>query len=192
MKLLKLLLQTLLCAGAICGAGYAHASQPVVQSQFHVTGALVSSTCSVAIEHQSSESGLIDFGELDLSREQVGRKKYFEIKLYEGRSMEPGCTALLASTVPVQLKFGERAVGQLDANGVVTKGAGDGIRVQVSSIDANEVSSLEPITSENSSLIYSKSFAAKGVFRFVAEPVDLGSATTGSYYGSLSVLVAYQ
>ncbi|MEZ9360452.1 fimbrial protein [Vibrio cyclitrophicus] len=168
------------------------ATTPLIQSEYKMTGTVVSSTCSVVIEHNASQAGVIDFGLFNKARESGELMQTFSVKLYESGAPTPGCSAFLAGSGPVSLEFGERMPGQLDAAGVVTRGAGDQVRISITATDINEVSNTNPITENNAELLYSQSFASQGVFGFNATAKNLNSATSGSYSGSLSLMVTYQ
>lgn len=57
----------------------------------------------------------------------------FTVRVYESGAMVKGCSAFEVGLVAA-LDFGNP--GQLDAGGVVTRGAGDGIRVDIRAVDA--------------------------------------------------------
>ncbi|MEM5507214.1 fimbrial protein [Shewanella frigidimarina] len=159
----------------------------------HVSGVVVSSICSVEVEHNASNSGVINFGEHNKATQSgINSEQLFWVKLYENQSTSPGCSAFALGSNRVSLKFGDRIVGQLDGLGVVTHGAGDGVRIAISSTDSEKVSSTNVITANHSELFYSQIFASKGVFGFRANAVHLELATPGTYSGALSLTVSYQ
>lgn len=168
------------------------APEILLKSRIHVEGVVVGSACSVVIESGTSRSGVIDFGQYNKALRTGGVDKLFSIKLFENKDTIPGCSAFLAGSELVTLTFGDRSTNQLDEQGVITKGAGDSIRIAISSTDAGKVSSQRKITSKNTALTYSQDFAAKGVFGFNARVERLEEATTGDYHGSLSLVVTYQ
>ncbi|MGR5241673.1 fimbrial protein [Photobacterium damselae] len=154
-----------------------------------MSGIVVASACSVVVESGASQLGVIDFGQYNQAKTEGGVNKAFSVKLYELGSTTPGCSAFQAGSGAVTLKFGDQ--GQLDNQGVITRGAGDNIRIAISATDG-EASNQETITSKNSALSYSKEFAVKGNFGFNAKAEGLDSAIPGDYSGSLSLVVTYK
>ena len=164
-----------------------------LSSHIHINGVVVASTCSITIDGGASRPGLIDFGNYNKSMANNGTKnKPFAIKLYEENASIPGCSAFLAGRERVTFSFGDGSGNQLDKRGVITKGAGNNIRIAISSTDNKEVSNNNKITSNNAVLTYPKTFAAKGVFGFMATTEGLDSAKVGQYHGTLSLVVTYQ
>lgn len=169
----------------------AHVTPEVLlKHQIDVKGVVVASSCSVVVESDSSRSGVISFGEYNQAQKAEIVNKSFTVKLFEsGTPSSPGCSAFLAGSGFVSVKFGDQ--GQLDERGVVTRGGGDNIRIEVRATDP-EASNRDPVTSENSVLMYSKEFAQKGIFGFEAEAKGLDTAMPGAYRGSLSLVVSYK
>ncbi|HGF6001908.1 TPA: fimbrial protein, partial [Shigella sonnei] len=99
-----------------------------------------------------------------------------------------GCSAFKAGQVAT-LDFGNP--GQLDAGGVVTRGAGDGIRVDVRAVDT-QADYRGRLTQDSHSVNYPVEFAAKGQFRFRAQPVFPANVKAGEYTGALTFVVTYQ
>ncbi|ARR51830.1 type 1 fimbrial protein (plasmid) [Photobacterium damselae subsp. damselae] len=161
----------------------------VLRRQFNISGVVVASACSVSVESEGSQNGVINFGQYNQAKEKGGLIKPFSIKLYEIGASVPGCSAFLAGIGDVSLTFGEQ--GQLDTQGVVTHGAGNNIRVAITAVD-NEASHHKVITSKNAKLMYPKIFSTRGVFNFNAKAEGLDSATPGDYRGSLSLVVSYK
>lgn len=171
-------------------ATHVYASEIIVlRHQFNISGVVVASTCSVSVESEGSQDGVINFGQYNQAKEEGGLTKPFSVKLYEIGASEPGCSAFLAGIGDVSLTFGNQ--GQLDTKGVVTHGAGDNIRVAITAIDT-EASNHKVITSKNAKLTYPKIFSTKGVFNFNAKAEGLDAATLGDYRGSLSLVVSYK
>ncbi|RZZ60196.1 fimbrial protein, partial [Escherichia coli] len=112
----------------------------------------------------------------------------FTVRLYESGATVQGCSAFKAGQVAT-LDFGNP--GQLDAGGVITRGAGDGIRVDVRAVDA-EADYRGRLTQENHSVNYPVAFAARGQFRFRAQPVFPANVKVGEYTGALTFVVTYQ
>ncbi|HFR2437152.1 TPA: fimbrial protein, partial [Shigella sonnei] len=77
-------------------------------------------------------SGRLIFGTYRKSSGVPVLPRDFVVRLYESGATVQGCSAFRAGQVAT-LDFGNP--GQLDAKGVVTRGAGDGIRVDVRAVD---------------------------------------------------------
>lgn len=168
-------------------------SMELFVSETHINGVVVSSACSVEVENNTTNTGVIDFGEHNKATQSgVNNVQLFFVKMYENQSTLPGCSAFEAGSSLVSLSFGDKIAGQLDEGGVVTLGAGGDVRIAISSTDVGEVSNTNIITSNNSELFYSQTFASKGVFSFTSRADGLELATEGTYSGSLSLTVSYQ
>lgn len=168
------------------------AAENVINVRTELDGTVVSSVCSLVIEGDRGRLGVIDLGQYNQATRQGAEGKNFWLKLYEEGASLPGCDAFLAGGDKVTLTFGDKSVQQLDARGVITRGAGDNVRLRISSLDANNVSSVEPLTFTHQTLSYPTSFAAKGVFGFRVQPIGLDLARSGVYQGELSVVVSYK
>ncbi|MGL5236688.1 MAG: fimbrial protein [Plesiomonas shigelloides] len=168
------------------------AAENIINTRTELEGTVVSSVCSIAIEGDRGRLGVIDLGQYNQATHQGSGGKTFWLKLYEEGATLPGCDAFLAGGDKVTLTFGDKNLQQLDARGVITRGAGDGVRLRISSLDANNVSSVEPLTFIHQTLSYPTSFAAKGVFGFRVQPTGLNLAKAGVYQGELSVVVSYK
>ncbi|ENC38790.1 putative k88 fimbrial protein A [Escherichia coli P0299917.10] len=103
----------------------------------------------------------------------------FTVRLYESGATVQGCSAFKAGQVAT-LDFGNP--GQLDAGGVVTRGAGDGIRVDVRAVDT-QADYRGRLTQDSHSVNYPVEFAAKGQFRFRAQPVFPANVKAGGIHG---------
>ncbi|MFM5219603.1 fimbrial protein [Aeromonas hydrophila] len=112
----------------------------------------------------------------------------FTVRLYDSVASAPGCSAFLAGRVAT-LAFGNP--GQLDARGVVTRGAGDSIRIDVRAIDA-QADFRGPVTQEVPQVNYPTSFASGGVFRFRTQPIMPKDVKVGEYHGALAFVISYQ
>ncbi|PVK27302.1 fimbrial protein, partial [Salmonella enterica subsp. enterica serovar Braenderup] len=112
----------------------------------------------------------------------------FTVRLYEHGATVQGCSAFKAGQVAT-LDFGNP--GQLDAGGVVTRGAGDGIRVDVRAVDT-QADYRGRLTQGCHSVNYPVDFAARGQFRFRAQPVFPADVKAGEYAGALTFVVTYQ
>ncbi|GCU89497.1 hypothetical protein HmCmsJML044_01185 [Escherichia coli] len=78
-------------------------------------------------------SGRLKFGTYRKSTGGAVLPRDFTVRVYESGAMVKGYSAFKAGLVAA-LDFGN--LGQLDAGGVVTRGAGDGIRVDIRVVDA--------------------------------------------------------
>ncbi|WP_139070183.1 fimbrial protein [Aliivibrio fischeri] len=171
----------------------AHAAPEVLlKNQLNINGVVVGSACSVVIESGASRGGVIDFGQYNQNQRSGGVSKLFFVKLFENNAATPGCSAFLAGSGLVSLAFGDASSKQLDERGVITKGAGDNIRIAISSTDTGKVNNQKIITSQNNVLKYPQEFASKGMFGFNAKAEGLDDASSGSYHGSLSLVVSYK
>ncbi|EEX66675.1 hypothetical protein [Vibrio metoecus] len=157
-----------------------------------IDGIVVGSSCSVVVDNGVSRSGVVDFGLYNTAMRDGPVDKPFQIKLYEKGSTEPGCSAFLAGSGLVTFSFGDESAEQLDRQGVVTRGAGGGVRIAITSTDVGKVSSTQVVNSSMPKLTYSRDFASLGVFGFNARAIGLESASAGSYHGSLSLVISYQ
>ncbi|EOA8958781.1 fimbrial protein [Vibrio harveyi] len=181
--------QCILLIGILSAASVYANTEVLFKHQFDISGVVVASSCSVTVESGTSKRGLINFGQYNQSKSEGDLTQPFSVKLYEPGSSTPGCSAFWAGSRLVTLKFGDQ--GQLDARGVVTRGAGDDIRIAITSTD-REASNQDVISSKNSVLAYPQDFATKGVFGFSAKAEGLDSAMPGDYRGSLSLVVSYK
>ena len=153
-------------------------SGDVVASAGHVVGDADS----------TGNSGRLTFGTYRKSTGASVPPRDFTVRLYELGATVQGCSAFLTGQV-ASLDFGNP--GQLDAVGVVTRGAGDGIRVDVRAVDA-QADYRGRLTQDNHSVNYPVGFAAKGQFRFRAQPLFPANVKAGEYSGALTFVVTYQ
>ncbi|HAW2383355.1 TPA: fimbrial protein [Escherichia coli] len=150
---------------------------------------VVVSACHVVVDADSiGNSGRLTFGTYRKSTGASVPPRNFTVRLYESGATVQGCSAFQAGQVAT-LDFGNP--GQLDAGGVVTRGAGDGIRVDVRAVDA-QADYRGRLTQDRHSVNYPVEFAAKGQFRFCAQPVFPANVKAGEYTGALTFVVAYQ
>ncbi|HAH3058716.1 TPA: fimbrial protein, partial [Escherichia coli] len=120
---------------------------------------VVASTCHVVVEADSSgNSGRLTFGTYRRSTGASVPPRDFTVRLYESGATVQGCSAFKAGQIAT-LDFGNP--GQLDAGGVVTRGAGDGIRVDVRAVDT-QADYRGRLTQDSHSVNYPVEFAAKG------------------------------
>ncbi|ECB2662551.1 TPA: fimbrial protein [Escherichia coli] len=150
---------------------------------------VVSSACYVKIDADNSgNSGRLFLGTYRKSIGVLEQPRYFTVRLYEPGATIQGCSAFRAGQIAT-LDFGNP--GQLDAGGIVTRGAGDGIRVGVRAVDA-QADYHGRLTQERHLVNYPIDFAIKGQFRFCAQSIFPANVTTGEYTGALTFVVTYQ
>lgn len=150
---------------------------------------VMASTCHVVVDADSSgNSGRLTFGTYRKSTGTSVPPRDFSVRLYESGATVQGCSAFLVGKIAT-MDFGNP--GQLDAGGVVTRGAGDGIRVDVRAVDA-EADYRGRLTQDNHSVNYPVDFAVRGRFRFRAQPVIPANVKAGEYAGGLTFVVTYQ
>ncbi|HAO0301294.1 TPA: type 1 fimbrial protein [Escherichia coli] len=153
------------------------------------TADVVASACHVVVEADSSgNSARLTFGTYRKSTGGAVPLRDFTVRLYETGATVQGCSAFKVGRVAT-LDFGNP--GQLDAGGVVTHGVGDGVRVDVRAVDA-EADYRGRLTQGNHSVHYPADFAARGQFRFHAQPVFPVNVKAGEYSGALTFVVTYQ
>ncbi|HCR3451319.1 TPA: fimbrial protein [Citrobacter werkmanii] len=152
-------------------------------------GSLVASACRVEVNGRQGDT-LVTFPEYSKGLRNTITPEEILIRLYDDGATVAGCSAFRAGSL-VRISFGNP--GQLDAGGVVTTGAGDRIRIQVSALD-NQASHKNTITdaAERSSVTYPVDFAARGLLRFAAVPTGLGDAQAGEYTGELAFVISYE
>ncbi|ECV2306856.1 fimbrial protein [Salmonella enterica subsp. enterica serovar Javiana] len=149
---------------------------------------VVASACHVRVDADGAGNNLLTFGTYRKSNGVAVPSRDFTLRLFESGSTVQGCSAFLAGQVAT-LQFGNP--GQLDAAGVITRGAGDGIRVDVRAMDG-QADWRERITADRDAVNYPVGFAAQGQFRFTAQPVFPADVKAGEYTGALSFVVTYQ
>ncbi|WP_416371885.1 fimbrial protein [Escherichia coli] len=150
---------------------------------------VVASACHVVVDADSTgNGGRLTFGTYRKSTGASVPSRDFTVRLYESGATVQGCSAFQAGQVAT-LDFGNP--GQLDAGGVVTRGAGDGIRVDVRAVDV-QADYRGRLTEDSHSVNYPVEFAAKGQFRFRAQPVFPANVKAGEYTGALTFVVTYQ
>lgn len=150
---------------------------------------IVGSVCHVVVDADGfGNSGRLIFGTYRKSSGVPVLPRDFVVRLYESGATVQGCSAFRAGQVAT-LDFGNP--GQLDAKGVVTRGAGDGIRVDVRAVDT-QADYRGRLTQDSHSVNYPVEFAVKGQFRFRAQPVFPANVKAGEYTGALTFVVTYQ
>ncbi|WP_024234320.1 fimbrial protein [Escherichia coli] len=152
-----------------------------------ITADVVASACHVSVDADGSGRNSITFDTYNKSSGECVQPREFTIRMYETGASVLGCSAFLAGE-QATLEFGNP--GQLDSGGIVTRGAGDDIRIEVRGMDP-QADYKGPITSGNSKVNYPVDFAAKGQFRFKAQPLIPKNVKTGEYTGALSFVVTY-
>lgn len=169
----------------LAGEGTSHAA--VQKTVFSAD--VVASACHVVIDADNSgNSGKLTFGTYRKSTGASVPPREFTVRLYESGATVQGCSAFKAGQVAT-LDFGNP--GQLDTGGVVTRGAGDGIRVDVRAVDT-QADYRERLTQNSHLVNYPVEFAAKGQFRFRAQPIFPADVKAGEYTGALTFVVTYQ
>lgn len=164
------------------------AEQMLLRSRVNINAQVVASSCRVVVQADGMNNSTLSLGTYNKATGAGGEAKPFSIWLFEDGSMSVGCSALLVGAIAT-VRFGNS--GQLDDGGVVTRGAGDGVRVEVRALDS-EADFRDAITLSADSVRYPVDFAAKGVLRFQAQPVYLDKSQVGQYSGSLAFVVSYQ
>ncbi|HHH6703498.1 TPA: fimbrial protein [Escherichia coli] len=150
---------------------------------------VVASACHVVVDADSSgNSSRLTFGTYRKSIRGSVQPRDFTVRMYESGATVQGCSAFKAGQIAT-LDFGNP--GQLDAEGVVTRGAGDGIRVDVRAVDT-QADYRGRLTQSCHSVNYPVDFAARGQFRFRAQPVFPADVKAGEYAGALTFVVTYQ
>lgn len=149
---------------------------------------VVSSTCHVQVDADGAGNNLLTFETYRKSQSAPVPGRNFTVRISESGSSLPGCSAFLVGQMAT-VQFGNP--GQLDAGGVVTRGAGDGVRIVVQATDP-QADYRERIISGRDSVSYPVDFAAKGRLHFRARPVIPDTVRAGEYSGALAFVVTYQ
>lgn len=152
------------------------------------TATVVASSCHIRIDADGFDNNLLTFGTFHKSSGTLVAPRTFTVNLLETGATLPGCSAFLTGHI-ASMKFGNP--GQLDSAGVVTRGAGDGVRIYVQAIDT-QADYRGRLTDKHDSINYPTDFAAKGLFRFRAKPVMPDTVLPGSYSGALAFVVTWQ
>lgn len=149
---------------------------------------VVASACHVQVDADGAGNNLLTFSPYRKSTGAAISPRDFTIRLYESGATVQGCSAFLTGQIAT-LQFGNP--GQLDEGGVVTRGAGDGVRIEVRAADG-VADWRERLTMGHDRVNYPINFAAQGQFRFTAQPVFPSNVRAGEYDGALSFVVIYQ
>lgn len=164
-------------------------SEADMHRQLNVFSAhIVSSACHVQVDADGPGNNLLTFETYRKSLSSPVPGRDFTVRLSESGSAVPGCSAFLVGQMAT-IQFGNP--GQLDAGGVVTRGAGDGVRIVVQATDP-QADYRERIMSGRDSVSYPVDFAAKGRLHFRARPVIPDTVRAGEYSGALAFVVTYQ
>ncbi|MHA3510701.1 fimbrial protein [Yersinia enterocolitica] len=148
---------------------------------------VVASACHAVVDADGIGNNLLTFETYRKSTGHSVSPGKFTIRLYEPGSSIQGCSAFLAGQVAT-LQFGN--TGQLDSAGVITQGAGDGIRIDVRAIDT-QADYRDRLTDSNNTINYPINFASNGQFNFEAKPIIPDNVRSGEYGGALSFVVTY-
>lgn len=175
-------------AGLLSSQSIVAAESLLLRSHVVIDAYVVASSCRVVVQADGMNNSTLSLGTYNKATGGVAEAKPFSIWLFEDGSMSAGCSALQVGGVAT-VQFGNP--GQLDEGGVVMRGAGDGVRVEVRALDS-EADYREVISVNNAVVRYPVDFAAKGLLRFQAQPVRLDKAQVGRYGGSLAFVVSYQ
>ncbi|EGT5658724.1 type 1 fimbrial protein [Citrobacter braakii] len=149
---------------------------------------VVASACHVVVDVDGNGSNRLTFGTYRKSMTDSVPSRNFTVRMYESGATVPGCSAFLSGQ-KASLDFGNP--GQMDTVGVVTRGAGDGVRIDVNAVDV-EADFRDRLTQGNNIVSYPVDFAAKGLFRFRAQPVFPADVKAGEYSGALTFVVTYK
>ncbi|RIQ16004.1 fimbrial protein, partial [Salmonella enterica] len=141
----------------LVGSEFSHAS--VQKTIFSAD--VVASACHVVVDAEGTSSSRLIFGTYRKSSAVSVPPRDFTVRLYESGATVQGCSAFLAGQIAT-LDFGNP--GQLDAAGVVTHGAGDGIRIDVRAVDA-QADTHGRLTQATHTVNYPVDFAARGQYR---------------------------
>lgn len=176
-----------ICIASISLQAAAGTGRSITQNTI-LHGIAVASSCRVMVDAAGTRNNQIAFGTYNKSTAEDSPVRTFTLRLYEDGSTVPGCSAFQVSPISI-ISFGND--GQLDEQGVVTRGAGDGIRIDVRAVDI-EASSKKRVTIHNDTIEYPSEFASKGKIIFSAKPLNLEKAEAGEYRGTLSFVISYQ
>ncbi|OQS31665.1 fimbrial protein [Chromobacterium haemolyticum] len=159
----------------------------VIQSTMNIDAHLVASTCHLVVDADGVGNSMLSLGVYNKGLGVVGGSRYFNIRAFEDGSTQSGCSAFMVAPT-ANIRFG--GPGQLDEEGVITRGAGDQLRIEVRALD-KEASYQGAVNSSNFDIDYPNDFAAKGMFRFQVDVKNLERASAGEYNGSLAFIVSY-
>lgn len=147
----------------------------------------VASACRVVVEGDSMGNNRLSLGVYNKATGDLPTALPLTFWLYEDGATVPGCSAFRVSPLAT-VQFGN--TGQLDEGGVITRGAGDRVRVDIRAADP-QADYRGAVTSQTSRVNYPSDFAALGKLSFMAKAVALEQASAGEYRGTLSFVVSY-
>ncbi|MFQ2048365.1 fimbrial protein [Aeromonas veronii] len=180
----------------ICGVGMllVSLSVPVAATEMRVmtqrtvlNATAVASVCRVVVDADGIGNHRLSFGVYNKALGGEVPAKDFTLWLYEEGATVPGCSAFTVAPL-ASVAFGDP--GQLDDGGVVTRGAGERVRIDVRATD-EQASYRGPLTAQYRQVQYPSGFAADGRLAFRAKPVNVAQANAGEYRGTLSFVVSY-
>ncbi|MCX8980968.1 fimbrial protein [Citrobacter portucalensis] len=148
---------------------------------------VVASSCRVMVDAGYSGTRLLNFGSWNKSADESPQAGSFTLWLYEDGATMPGCSAFRVAPL-ASITFGN--AGQLDNEGVITRGAGGGIRIDIRALD-QEADYRGKIANGNNIINYPSRFVEAGKLRFSALPVNLEKASAGEYRGSVAFVLSY-
>ncbi|MEG0171436.1 MAG: fimbrial protein [Acinetobacter sp.] len=164
------------------------AEEVLITQRVILNANVVSSACHVKVQADSMNNNRLTMDAYKKGDSSKIHPKSFYIWVFEDGATLPGCSAFLVGNF-VSVHFGNP--GQLDEIGVVTRGAGDKIRIEIKSTD-NLADYREKITNKRAIVNYPTNFASEGKLSFIAKPVNLEASKSGEYMGALSFVVTYQ
>lgn len=184
-----------ICCLTVLGAVHAPAAFPpaeaaltrIMTQRVVVHAVAVASACRVVVEGDSVGNNRLSFGVYNKSTGELPAARPLTFWLYEEGATVPGCSAFQVAPLAT-VQFGNP--GQLDEGGVMTRGAGDHVRVDVRATD-EQADNRGAVTSQNARVNYPSVFASQGRLAFMARPVALEQASAGEYRGTLSFVVSY-
>lgn len=182
----RITLLTMVCMPAVFRPAEAALTQTMTQ-RVVLHAVAVASACRVVIEGDSMGSNRLSFGVYNKGIGELPAARPLTFWLYEEGATLPGCSAFLVAPLAT-VQFGN--TGQLDEGGVVTRGAGDRVRVDIRSADL-QADYRGAVTVQSARVNYPSAFASQGKLSFLAKPVALDQASAGEYRGTLSFVVSY-
>lgn len=159
----------------------------VMTQRLIVNATAVASTCRVVVEADGLGNNQLSLGVYNKALGGDVQAKRFTLWMYEEGATVPGCSAFMVGPY-ASVEFGN--AGQLDHAGVITRGAGDQVRIDVRALD-EQADYRGRLNSGQRWVKYPASFAAQGRLGFDARPVNVEQASAGEYRGTLSFVVSY-
>lgn len=159
----------------------------VMTQRLVVNATAVASACRVVVEADGLGNNQLSLGVYNKALGGEAQAKRFTLWMYEEGATVPGCSAFMVGPY-ASVEFGNP--GQLDDAGVMTRGAGDQVRIDVRAID-EQADYRGRLNASQRSVKYPASFAAQGQLGFEARPLNVEHASAGEYRGTLSFVVSY-